>query len=768
MKNFIFWSVSTLQLGGIISVLTLFSFNLNGQCSCGPNPDVYPTGQNHHYYPVFDANGFVTSYSYQFQFPCMGDPLALEGQYEYKVIYREKGTTPWTILGGLETSIFSGDPIFTNLLIGVGNLKPCKVYEFRVTCPDCLLEPSCNSQIQLNAYLSDEVNNALGNVTSIWEVCYSPIVGQKINNFILSSTNMNYGTVNLTWDHLPAQATYQIDYRPKNSFNWITVGTTNINKFELHNLEPCVEYTVRVRGSIENCCGDVQYSQFASFDFVLTDCMSNIRSVDFVTGNSAHVIWEPLHSAPGPYEYELRWWKFPNAPYTSTTITETNHTITGLQPYTLYAVQVFSKCEPQICPLDGYSKKHTFYTNCELNEPNNNFLTATPVSFDANHSNVNITPAGDVDFFKFTPTVCKVEVKIDRPGYDEIVNLFNHCYVVTGFPYTLYDQHYQEVAKSPSYIDSQGCIHENTYWVNPGEEYYLAIKGLSNTYKNLDCYTFNVFPCLGCETPSNLFIDGANKIYSIPKTGIYGLSKIVQQVEWSVTGPADLSNTPYPTICELAFYDIGTVVLTATITDCDGTTTIVQKEIIVSDECNIVGSYTNSHLGSSLSQGFNFISGSNYTIELDLPDGISFNVYPNGGNVNWVIDGNKIIMTQPGSYASIRIALSGGNCNAEQGIYRFLKWPVGPLMPLVEWTLSPNPTSNLLQITPVISPEVDPNTIPASVDIRLFNQNSNLVISQLGVTTTPTSLNLANLQPGSYSLQLLYGEYWQQYTVVKQ
>ncbi|MBC7776964.1 MAG: fibronectin type III domain-containing protein [Phycisphaerae bacterium] len=764
MKKTTMWPTSMLRIGMLISVLLLSFFRANGQCSCSSNPDVNPGDPNYYHYIAlgYDTKGFVTNYSFVFQFPCMGEPLDEFDYYTYGIIYREKGTTEWSIEQG-GGDIFQG----ANLHIVANALEPCKTYELRVTCPECIPDPNslyCGSEIQLQRYFNDE-NNTLHNVSRIWEVCYAPIENKPINNFKVSGIDPISGSVNVSWDHLPGEATYTIEYRKKPSSAWLLLGTTDIYKFIINNLEACAEYDVRVRGSVDNCCGGTKYSQPATLSFVMTGCMSTITNVDEVTGNSAHVSWEFLGSDPAPLEYEVQWWKSAFNVMTAT-VTSTDYTITGLDPNSNYNVKIITKCGPQTC--SGYSQVVKFHTSCELHEPNNNFQTATPISFNSDIENSNIMPVGDVDFFKFTPTTCFIEVLTDHPDLDSYPNPDPDYWSPIDLPYVLYDQNFQEIPRTAPYEDAQSRLHYTTHMVTAGQEYYIAIKWWDPSKANLNCYSFKVYPCTECDFLANLQIYGTDKVYTVPATANYGLGAYYSPVDWTVDGPADLIQDPSTATCDLNFYDVGTVILTANVRRCDGTSVSAQKEIVVSDECNIVGTYSNGHQGNYLYEGLMFMESSNYTITLDLPVGISFYVYSYGGDASWVIDGNKIIVTQIGSVASLRIVLSGGNCTSIDGIYTFIKWPNGPVKPPIEWTISPNPTSSTLQITPAISPEVDLGSVPEWVDIRLFNQNAYLTLSQSGSTRTPTSLNMANLVPGNYTLQLLYGEYWQQFTVVKQ
>ncbi len=735
MKNTTYWPTSALLLGIMLGIFSLFPAHLFSQCSCGSNLDINPGNYGHHFIPEYDANGFVSTY------PLFTVEKILHGRVER----------------GISTTIkINNNLIVYDLFIGVKKLEPCKTYEMRVTCPNC---PSpdfygfCHSGDQVDAYFNDE-NNTLENVSQIWEVCYSPIKDQAIENLVVSSVDAANNSIKVKWDHLHAPATYTVEYKKPFDNQWIIAGTTSQYEFELNNLEACATYMVRARGNDNNCCNQTNYSSYSNvLKFVMTDCMSNIKRVDLVTGNSAHVSWDFIGSNTPPLDYLVKWWRTGTLDIPATaTVTSTDFTIIDLLPYTGYSVQVESNCGAQTC--QGISNVINFTTNCELSEPNNSFQTAVRVGFDANYGNVNISPAGDVDYYKFIPTSCQIEIMIDHPDWEEIVRLNEHiCSVVTGLPYTLYDQNFQEVPKiTPGYIDDDGCSHNNIYWVIPGQEYYIAIRGVSYFSESLNCYTFKVFPCVDCDMPIYA-LDGADNIYETPSTAFYLLQGTAYQVDWSVSGPADIIPTVHPNIVQLSFYEPGTVVLTATVTHCDGTTETVQKEIVVTDECNIVGSYTNSIYGPALNPSFNFVKDSKFTITLEIPEGCTFYVYLEGGNADWSIDGNQIIVNLIATNADWRgDSMSHGN----------------PTLGPVTWTLSPNPTNNLLQINPVISPNVDATTVPEAMEMWLFSPNASLEVYQQGSTRIPNSLNMTNLTPGNYTLQLLYGTYLEQFTVVKQ
>lgn len=759
------------RAGLLFGVLALCSPTIYGQCSCltdpiTGNPVIINTmpGPYNYLSPQYDADGYVTSYSHIFQFPCAGHPLNLVESFTYKIIYREKGTTEWT---AISDDIGPGD-----LLLGVGGLEPCTVYEMRVTCPECPYVPFqivCDSYQQLQNYLNDP-SNTYNNVSAIWEVCYDGVSGRPINNFAVASVDLTNNQVLLTWDNLPVPATYEISYKKHTDPLWTNAGTTTDLSFTLGNLSPCTEYDVRVRGSAD-CCGSLKYGAYYALNFVMADCMSMLDNISLVTGNSATVDWNDI--GPAPAGYMVEWWPTATPSAISTAYTTvSNYTLTGLIQYKEYAVKVTSICGAQTC--NGPSQIWKFKTNCELREPNNSLFFAAPIAFDANIGDNNISPAGDVDYFKFTPTGCDlVEIKVDHPDIDWFPNPDPVVWAGNDLPYKLYDQNFQVVPQAgDGYVDDQNRWHENVHWVTPGQTYYLEVKGWLSTWENLNCYTINAFPCYGCDDIAQNAIFGKDKVFTVPSVHPYSFQDPAFHVAWGATGPAILQ--PNGERCKLFFNDVGTVVLTGTITRCDGSSATFQKEITVSDECNLEGVYTVGASNVPISQvGFNYLNmnTTDYSISLDIPAGIQFSVYLVGGNASWVIDGTKIIVHQVSALATFRIVLTTGDCYGVTGIYTFFRGgdypPYPPDFP-VEWLISPNPAAYAIQINPVISPQVNPTTLPQSVDIRLFNQFSALALYQQGTTTEATTLNVSNLTPGAYTLQLIYGAYLQQYNVIKQ
>lgn len=740
----------------------------NSQCECGTDPStgepvfINPGAYYHKYTPVFDANGYVSSYSYSFQFPCGGAPLQLVEMFTYIVLYREKGTTDWQVH---YTYISDGD--FT---LEVGPLAPCKVYEMRVTCPRCDYVPFqivCNAYDQAQAYLTDP-NNTLNNVSQIWEVCYDGIGNKTINDFAVGSVNPASNEVVLQWDHLSVPASYEISYKKATDILWTTAGTTTSLNFTLGNLTPCTAYKARVR-AFGDCCDGLKYSSYQTLDFVMTDCMPLLAPLGLVTGNSAQISWTNLGASPPGYKVE--WWPLSapasvNEAYT----TVMQYTLTGLVPETDYAVRVTSLCNAPACA--GVSQIRKIRTNCELREPNNTLATAAAINFDANIDGNNIYPAGDVDYFKFVPTGCDiVEIKVDHPEIDYFPNPDPYAWQGYDLPYKLYDQNFQEVPVAKSgYVDDSNRWHDNVHWVVPGQQYYIEVKGWLPTWQNLSCYIVNAFPCYDCDDIASNAIFGKDKVYTVPSTHNYSFSDPAFHVQWSVSGPANIQ--PNGWLCPVNFTGVGTVVLTGTITRCDGTSATFQKEILVSDECDLEGEYTVGNSSVELSEtGFNFIQDWNYTVTLDIPDGSNFNVYLNSGTGTWTVDGTKIYVQQSSPLLTLRVVLFTGVCHGETGIYTFYHggdYPPYPPDYPVDWYISPNPATYTLQINPVINPAVNSSLVPESVDIRLFNQYTNLVLLEQGSTSSPTNLNTAGLTPGLYNLQLIYGEYIQYFNIIKQ
>lgn len=760
-----------LRISLLIIVLALFPSILHSQCSCGSNPDVNPGAYSNSFSPTFNAEGFVSSYTYNFQFPCMGNPVPNLGQneiYSYYLLYREKGTTDWTLkTSGGELS--NGGLLFNDLKLNFGPFEPCKTYELRVTCPECEMGPFqvfCKPQEQVENFLNDPTE--ANNVSSIWEICYSPIRGQPIKNLKVASVDMANTTVTVKWDYLPGPATYTI-YKQEPDFSWNVLGTTDQNEFQLDNLTFCASYNIKVEGS-NDCCG-LSKSQSASVRFIATDCLSTIESVDFITGNSAHVTWSVLGQNAVPISYNLTWRS--NHSSGSTTTTATEHTITGLEPNVYYNVEVITDCGPQSCW--GLSNTVLFQTNCELQEPNNSFQTATPIAISENHGNNNISPAGDIDFFKFTAAACDlIEIFVDHPDLS-LATLHPDVWMGSELPYTLYDQNFQPVPRFSNYDykDAQGRFHNSIHTVNPGQEYYLAVKGQSASWQNLKCYTVNVSPYVESDELINNSIEGPDQMLTVPSSHYYKLTGSGIHVQWSVTGPATLETVPeLPCFAKLNFTGIGTVILTATIRSCNGTTAIFEKVIQVSSQaCRLQGTYTSGNYSGNLSElQFNPLQNlNNYTITLNpLPAGTTISVVVLNGDASYVIQGNQIMVTQLSSIAKLKIVVNSGICDGLQGTFSFFKgeYPTGddPL----GWLISPNPTSGLIQVKPVLENGADPATIPQQVDIRLFNQYANQELFQQGSTSTPTNLNISSLMPGNYTLQLLYGAYFRQFIIVKQ
>lgn len=751
--------VSSLRISLFLCLFAMAPTLLHSQCDCGNNIDINPGAYWNRKELQYDAEGFVTGYIYKFQFPCIAtlDPFGRE----YRLIYREKGTNEWTVVN---IYLLEGEN-----KISVGPFEPCKTYELRITCPLCPeSEPNCEAEDQLQNYFNDP-NNTYQNVSRIWEICYSPIDNQPINNLKVISVNTGNNSVTFKWDHLPGPATYELHYKKGLFDPWIDLGTTDQYEYQLDNLESCGAYTFRVQGFDDNCCGGSE-SQSAIVDFVVTDCMSNIESVDAITGNSAHVSWSPFPGAT-PVDYQVEWWtNNPSNPFTATT-TATDYTITGLNPNTQYYTRVRTNCGAPACPIKAPSQRVKFSTTCELREPNNDFQTAAPVAFDANHGNNNIAPAGDIDFFKFTPTTCDlIEIKVDHPDLDGFPHPDPAEWVGNDLPYSLYDQNFQEIPKNDGYSDPEGRFHQNIHRITPGQEYYLAVKGLNSSWTNLNCYTINAFPCWGCDELSNNYILGESHVNTTPFTGYYSLAYSGYHIQWSVTGPAQLQipNPDFPANVQLDFTGTGTVTLTALLRRCDGSTATFEKVITVSDECNITGSYSTGGTNRPLSQTTtNYFTGLGYLITLNIPAGTSFNIYAESGDVVMQITGNQILVYQISFFAKLRIVLVSGPCAGSQASYVFSK-STYPNEDPIEWLVSPNPTSGFLQIEPVVAANASTNELPERVDIRLFDQYSTLQVQQEASTSGITRLDISNLMPGNYTLHLVYGSYARQFIIVKQ
>ncbi|PJJ66608.1 GEVED domain-containing protein [Chryseobacterium geocarposphaerae] len=203
----------------------------------------------------------------------------------------------------------------------------------------------------------------------------------------VASITHNSASVNWSQDAIGAN-TYELRYRPVGSGSWLPaagpIAVAALLPGALHSqpltgLDPATLYEVEVVA----LCGTTNMGSYSHNEFT-TKCDPTPPNVTItsITANSAMINWSPLAASA---TYEMRWRKvgdpwptsmtpLPNPPANS-------YSLSPLDPYTEYEVQVRSTCVGSITPNPWSSLvRFTTERTCQIPPPGLTILELKPTS----------------------------------------------------------------------------------------------------------------------------------------------------------------------------------------------------------------------------------------------------------------------------------------------------------------------------------------------------------------------------------------------------
>lgn len=185
----------------------------------------------------------------------------------------------------------------------------------------------------------------------------------------------------VNWTGAPGSLTYVLQYRPLGSTTWTSVNVSTLQgnpPITLTNLTPATTYEVQVAAN----CGTTP-GTFTPIKTFTTRCDPTPPNVTIsnVTTNSAVVTWAPI--APSS-TYVLRYRVVGTTTWIDVTVPTppgNTYTLTNLDPYTTYEVQVANKCVGETT-INPYSNPKVFTTErtCELPPPGLTITNLTPTT----------------------------------------------------------------------------------------------------------------------------------------------------------------------------------------------------------------------------------------------------------------------------------------------------------------------------------------------------------------------------------------------------
>lgn len=751
MKNLIFDQVgspawrSLLRLTFLTLILQVFARDFKAQCYCG-GAEINPPQQDYFrtYDPVYNEYGEMVSYNFHFQFKCLGLPMDLFDMYDeyyYQVLYRIEGSNdPWQIS---ETSVWND---IGDFMVSVYGLTPGVKYEFRVNCP-CPY-PGCDAATQVANFLNGE---PLNNVTSPWTDLYCPGSWFKYMDVFYYNTENN--SVHIAWLYNilppgPAKIEYRLKTTPASA--WIQLPDAPYPDYILTNLSPCTEYEFKVTLPID--CP----TNSKTLTFTTSDCSANLTNVTEITGTSAKVFYGP-NSYWVPDSYTIKWWISPSQTNSATT-TNLNYVITGLSPNTTYFVKVEPNCGASAqCPSN--TQTWQFKTNCDPFEYNDSFSQATPINLDQDYA-ASIHTETDIDYFTFTANCERVQIYVDHP----LVKLYSDPFseYLADMNVKVFDENLAEIPLLGFCDPPISCDVTRPYYaLNPGHQYFVVISKPSNILNwDLDyqksCYRFKVERCNKCYDNAYNVIWGYSQINSLPATeeyGLYDFPFVYSNIQWNVTGPATIIPTPDPNVVNLHFEVPGTVVLSASVTRCDGAQMTYYKTIQVSDPCFVSGVI---NLISNIGEpqpllSYNPMYATQYVVTLNLPIGTPYSWTKISGQAVWAVDGNTIKIKQSSADVVFQLKLLNGDCAEKPRKYTFslVGFQSGDVG---EFRVSPNPVNEILWVDAPLRNVAD----EAEFEMELFNSYSTRVANGKGNLSEKSALDCSNLPSGNYLLKISY------------
>lgn len=248
----------------------------------------------------------------------------------------------------------------------------------------------------------------------------------------VTPASITHNSATLTWPQDPGGASYKIRYRPVGSATWLPTagpidvpavgGTTQTYTFSgTTALTPVTLYEVEVAA----VCNNTNIGVYSHNEFT-TKCDPTPPNVTIsnITPTSAVVTWSPLAASAS---YEIRWrivgtpgWEIPPAPGGTPQPPLNSYTITGLNSFVTYEVQVRSTCNGTTT-ANPWSNPQVFTTVrvCEIPPPGLTITQLTPTSAEVTWDAYTGSGATNTYILKYR--------KVGLPGWNNItVNTNTH------------------------------------------------------------------------------------------------------------------------------------------------------------------------------------------------------------------------------------------------------------------------------------------------------------------------------------------------------
>ncbi|MCY0969236.1 GEVED domain-containing protein [Chryseobacterium wangxinyae] len=227
-------------------------------------------------------------------------------------------------------------------------------------------------------------------------ICVDPINGEvedyavklrPCSNVTPTNVNVNpitHNSATVNWTSAANNNSFVVEYRAVTTpaSNWTVINASSIGgnpPVQLTGLIPATEYEVRIAA----VCGNSGTGNYTTVQTFTTRCDPTPPNVTItnVTSNSAVITWNPI--VPNA-NYVLRWRAEGTIPWNTPAIPQppsNSYTITGLNSYVSYEVQVANQCVGETTP-NTWSNTQVFTTVriCEIAPPGLTITTLTPTS----------------------------------------------------------------------------------------------------------------------------------------------------------------------------------------------------------------------------------------------------------------------------------------------------------------------------------------------------------------------------------------------------
>lgn len=195
----------------------------------------------------------------------------------------------------------------------------------------------------------------------------------------LTFNTITHNSAIINWTSAVNNLTYLLQYRVQGTAAWTDVYVSNI-PHTLNNLTPSTTYEVRVAANCGTTIGT--FTPVKTFSTRCDPAPPGV-AVSNITANSALITWNPTVAG---VTYIMRWRKvgavgWPNPDIPLPVAPANAYTLSSLDPYTTYEVQIASKC-PSETSWNPYSNPQVFTTEriCELPPPGLTITQLLPTS----------------------------------------------------------------------------------------------------------------------------------------------------------------------------------------------------------------------------------------------------------------------------------------------------------------------------------------------------------------------------------------------------